>query len=75
MLEHFQEIDRWQIVQKSLTEIELVFSSRNITEKRTNDLEQEIRKRLNDKMSVTLFKNGNFIQKGEGKFNPFISLF
>lgn len=74
MLEHFQEIDRWQIVQKSLTEIELVFSSRNITDKRTNDLEQEIRKRLNDKMSVTLSKNGNFIQKSEGKFNPFISL-
>ena len=74
MLEHFQEIERWQIVQKSLTEIELVFSSRNITDKRTNDLEQEIRKRLNDKMCVTLSKNGNFIQKSEGKFNPFISL-
>ena len=74
MLEHFQEIDRWQIVQKSLTEIELVFSSRNITIKRSNDLEQEIRKRLNDKMCVTLSKNGNFIQKSEGKLNPFISL-
>lgn len=74
MLEHFQEIDRWQIVQKSLTEIELVFSSRNITDKRTIDLEQEIRKRLNDKMCVTISKNGNFIQKSEGKLNPFISL-
>lgn len=74
MLEHFQEIDRWQIVQKSLTDIELIFSSRNITEQRINDLEQEFRKRLNDKMSVTLYKNGNFIQKNEGKYNPFISL-
>lgn len=74
MLEHFQEIDRWQIVQKSLTEIEFVLSSRNITDKRINDLEQEIRKRLNEKMSVTLSKNGNFIQKSEGKFNSFISL-
>ena len=74
MLEHFQEIDRWQIVQKSLTDIELVFSSKNITDERTNYLEHEIRKRLNAKMSVTLFKNGNFIQKNEGKFNPFISL-
>lgn len=74
MLEHFQEIDRWQIVQKSLNDIELVFSSKNITEERTKDLEHEIRKRLNNKMSVTLSKNGNFIQKNEGKFNPFISL-
>jgi phenylacetate-CoA ligase len=74
MLEHFQEIDRWQIVQKSLTDIELVFSSRNITDKRINDFEHEIRKRLNEKMSVTFSKNGIFIQKSEGKFNSFISL-
>ena len=74
MLEHFQEIDRWQIVQKSLTHIELVFSSRNITDERTNYLVKEIRKRLNDNMSVTLSVNGNFIQKSEGKFNPFISM-
>jgi phenylacetate-CoA ligase len=74
MLEHFQEIDRWQIVQKSLTDIELIFSSRNITDQRVSDLEQEIRKRLNVKMIVTISRNGNFIQKNEGKFNSFISL-
>lgn len=74
MLEHFQEIDRWQIVQKSLIDIEFVFSSRDITDERTNELEQEIKKRLNDKMSVTLSKNCNFIKKSEGKVNPFISL-
>jgi phenylacetate-CoA ligase len=74
MLEHFQEIDRWQIIQRSLTEIEVIFASRSITNKRKMELEQEIKKRLNEKMNLIISPNGSFIQKNEGKFNPFISL-
>ncbi|MCA6478648.1 MAG: phenylacetate--CoA ligase family protein [Chitinophagaceae bacterium] len=74
MLEHFQEIDRWQIIQHSLTNIEFVFSVKNITEQRMLNLEQEIKKRLHSNMSIILSPHGSFMQKNEGKFNPFISL-
>lgn len=74
MLEHFQEIDRWQIVQQSLNEIEFIVSSQKMTTERISYLEQEIKKRLNSKMVIIISLNGNFIQKNEGKINPFISL-
>lgn len=74
MFEHFQEIDRWQIVQRSINEIEFIFSSKIITDKRISDLEQEIKKRLNTNMSVIISQNSSFIQKNEGKLNSFISL-
>jgi phenylacetate-CoA ligase len=74
MLEHFQEIERWQIVQRSLTEIELIFSSKSISNQRIEDVKKEIRSRLNINMVITLSQNGNYIQKNEGKINPFISL-
>ena len=74
MLEEFQEIDRWQIVQRSLTEIDFVFRSKNISNQRLDLLKLEIKRRLNENMVVNLIPNGNFIQKNEGKQNPFISL-
>jgi phenylacetate-CoA ligase len=74
MFEHFQEIDRWQIVQRSINEIEFIFSSKSITDKRIYDLEQEIKRRLNTNISIIISQNSSFIQKHEGKINSFISL-
>lgn len=74
MLENFQEIDRWQIVQRSLTEIEFIFRSKNITNQRLDELEFEIKRRINKNMFIVISPNGEFIQKNEGKQNPFISL-
>jgi hypothetical protein len=73
MFEHFQEIDRWQIVQRSINEMEFIFSSKSITDQRIYDLEQEIKRRLNANMSVIISQNSSFIQKHEGKINSFIS--
>jgi phenylacetate-CoA ligase len=73
MLEHFQEIDRWQIVQRSLTEIEFILSSRNITNDRISNLKNEINKRLGVNFNLVISLNCKFIQKGEGKINPFVS--
>jgi phenylacetate-CoA ligase len=74
MFEHFQEIDRWQIVQRSIYEIEFIFSSKIITDQRISDLVQEIKRRLNTNMSIIISQNSSFIQKNEGKINSFISL-
>jgi phenylacetate-CoA ligase len=74
MMEHYQEIQRWQIVQRSSSEIEIIFASYNITKERVLSLEKDIKRRLTDKMSVIISQNGNFIQKNEGKIIPFISM-
>ena len=74
MLENFQEIDRWQIVQRSLTEIEFIFRSKNFTNQRLDELAFEIKRRINKNMFIVISPNGEFIQKNEGKQNPFISL-
>lgn len=74
MLEYFQEIERWQMVQRSLTEIEFIFTSKYISNQRIEHLKLEINKRLNSKMIIIISPNGSFIQKHEGKINPFISL-
>jgi phenylacetate-CoA ligase len=74
MLEDFQEIDKWQIVQRSLTEIEFIYRSKNMTDQRVDVLKQEIKRRLNSNMTINIFSDGNFIQKNEGKINSFISL-
>jgi phenylacetate-CoA ligase len=74
MLENFQEIDRWQIVQRSLTDIEFIFRSKNITNQRLDELAFEIKRRINKNMFISISPNGEFIQKNEGKQNPFISL-
>lgn len=74
MLEYFQEIERWQMVQRSLTEIEFIFTSKDISNQRIENLKLEINKRLNGKMIIIITPNGTFVQKHEGKINPFISL-
>ncbi len=73
MLEHFQEIERWQMVQRTLTEIEFIFTSKDISNQRIDNLKQEINKRLYGKMIIIISLNGSFVQKNEGKINPFIS--
>jgi phenylacetate-CoA ligase len=74
LMEHYQEIQRWQIVQRSLNEIEIIFASQSITHERVLSLEQDFKRRLSDEMSLIVSKNGKFIQKNEGKINPFISM-
>ncbi len=74
LLEHYNEIDRWQIVQKSLNEIEVIFASKSITPERIVSLEHDFKRRLSDKMLIEFSPNKNFHQKNEGKVNPFISL-
>jgi hypothetical protein len=74
MMEHYIEIQRWQIVQRSLNEIEIIFTSSSITQERVLSLEQDFKKRLTENMFVIISQNGNFIQKNEGKINPFISM-
>lgn len=75
MFQYFHEIDRWQIIQKSLTEIEFIIASQNFTNERLDVLKNEITKRLNSKIHIVISQNVNFIQKHEGKINPFIRLF
>lgn len=74
MMEHYQEIQRWQIVQRSLNQIEIILASHSITKERVLSLEQDLKRRLTDKMSIIISQNGKFIQKNEGKINPFVSM-
>jgi phenylacetate-CoA ligase len=74
MFENFQEIERWQIVQLSLTEIDFIIRTDQISSERINALEMEIYRRLNHSVKVNIHVNGVFIQKNEGKINSFLSL-
>lgn len=73
LLEHYNEIDRWQIVQHSITEVEVIIKSSFISEERISNIVCEFQKRLNADMNVRINLNGTFLQKNEGKINPFIS--
>lgn len=73
MFEYFQELDRWQIIQHSISEIEFIIKSNSISQDRIEELRQSILSRLNSKMVVRISLNGEFVQKSEGKTNSFIS--
>ena len=73
MFEHFQELDRWQIIQHTLSEIEFIIKSNSISQERIEELRQSIFSRLNSNINVKISLNGNFVQKSEGKTNSFIS--
>jgi phenylacetate-CoA ligase len=74
MFEDFQELERWQIVQQSLTEIDFKVQGEQLSAERLIALEKEIKRRLSDSMKVNIQVNAEFIKKGEGKTNSFISL-
>jgi phenylacetate-CoA ligase len=74
MFEDFQELERWQIVQQSLTEIDFRVQGEELSAERLIVLEKEIKRRLNDSMRVNIQVNVEFVKKGEGKTNSFISL-
>ncbi len=73
MFEYFQELDRWQIIQHSLSEIEFIIKSKSISNERIEELRQSISTRLNSNMEVKISLNRKFVQKSEGKTNSFIS--
>jgi phenylacetate-CoA ligase len=74
MFEDFQELERWQIVQLSLIEIDFKVQGEQLSAERLIALEKEIKRRLSDTMKVNIQVNAEFIKKGEGKTNSFISL-
>jgi phenylacetate-CoA ligase len=74
MFEDFQELERWQIVQQSLTEIDFKVQGEQLSAERLIALEKEIKRRLSDSMKVNIQLNAEFIKKSEGKTNSFISL-
>jgi phenylacetate-CoA ligase len=74
MFEDFQELERWQIVQQSLTEIDFRVQGEQLSAERLIVLEKEIKRRLNDSMRVNIQVNAEFVKKGEGKTNSFIAL-
>ena len=74
MFEDFQELERWQIVQQSLTEIDFKIHGVKLSTERLTSLEKEIKRRLGDTMKVNIQVNSEFIKKSEGKTNSFISL-
>jgi phenylacetate-CoA ligase len=74
MFENFQELERWQIVQCSLTVIDFKLQVNRISTERLLQLKEEIKRRLGDSMEVNIQLNVDFIKKNEGKIVPFISL-
>ena len=74
MFEDFQELERWQIVQRSLTELDFKVQAIHISAERLMELEKAIQRRLSDTMKINIQLNVDFIKKNEGKINSFISL-
>lgn len=73
MFESFDKITRWQIIQHNLNEIEFIIKVKPENEISDNSLKIEIYKRLPQSVNITINREKYFIQKNEGKINPFIS--
>lgn len=73
MFEEFQDIEKWQIIQKSLDELEVIVKSDIISPDRMKELRQKFYLRIPRTMALEIKLNQNFIQKNEGKINAFIS--
>lgn len=73
MLEYYTNIKQWQIIQKSLTSIEVNISA----DGNISDLELQIikgfKERLSNSMKIQINWNASFVQKNEGKIPTFIS--
>lgn len=73
MFESFDKISRWQIIQHSLNEIEFIVKIKPENEISDDLLKMEIYKRLPKSVNIMINRDKYFIQKNEGKINPFIS--
>jgi phenylacetate-CoA ligase len=75
MFNEFQEIERWQIVQESLTRILIKLKTNNISKDRVDELIKQMKKRfINSNIEIVVEINTFFIQKTEGKTNSFVSM-
>jgi phenylacetate-CoA ligase len=73
LFEHFAEVSRWQMVQKSFTLIKIILLTDNISISRLDELKGELGKRLSVDIEVEFLINEQFVMKNEGKINPFVS--
>lgn len=73
LFENFNEILKWQMVQKSLFLIEIILLTDHISSFRLKELKSNLCKRLCDDIEIKFSINGSFVKKNEGKINPFIS--
>jgi phenylacetate-CoA ligase len=73
MFESFDKITKWQIVQHDLKNIEFIIKVKMNETVSEEQLIEEIYKRLPKSIEVKISRDKYFIQKNEGKINPFIS--
>ena len=74
MLEHFLEVEQWQIVQEDLSNLRFIIKAPGITDERIEQLRGDIADRLGSKLQFSVDPSGKFVQKFEGKINPFVSM-
>ena len=73
LFENFSEIIQWQLVQRNIELIEVIIKSPDISLDTLRQIEIELKKRLPVDIKIKITTNGIFVQKNEGKINPFIS--
>lgn len=73
LFESFQEVIKWQIIQKKVHGIEVRITFESLNEKRKEELISGFYKRLPKDFEIRLIENEGFVQKNEGKINAFIS--
>jgi phenylacetate-CoA ligase len=74
MFEKFTDISSWQIVQRSLFEIDFIINSRSISDLSVSMLKNDISQRIPDSINYRILLNGEFVKFAEGKKNAFVSL-
>lgn len=73
MFESFNAINRWQIIQHDLNNIEFIIKVKMNETILDEHLIAEIYKRLPKSINIKISRDKYFVQKNEGKINPFIS--
>lgn len=73
MFEKFSKITRWQIIQHRINYIEFLIKVESNEIFLDDELKLEINSRLPKSVEIKITINDYFIQKSEGKINPFIS--
>lgn len=73
MFESFNTINRWQIIQHDLNNIEFIIKVKMNETILDEQLIAEIYKRLPKSINIKISRDEYFVQKNEGKINPFIS--
>lgn len=73
MFEKFAKISRWQIVQHRINFIEFIVKIKDNENLHDDELILEINSRLPKSIEIKITRNEYFVQKNEGKINPFIS--